>query len=336
MSRRPVAAILAWLALGAGAGCGGGNGHSDFGRPGSTLRVGYGFAPTASEIADQISLRDYARAHGVKVVRRAFPDSAAAVTGLRRGDVDVAPLNVGQAFKAINAGAAIVAIVAGKSMPEYVYVAVPPISAPAQLRGRKLGQQGPGSDAAGLQGRVLAEGGLTPGDVDIVTLAGSAARAAALASGRIEATPLGYDQYLRVARAIPGLRVLARQADFEPHRITNAWMVTPSFARKHRAALQTLVRDQLRSTTRLYTAAGRREWLDFAARGLLKDDPPSFRARVYDYYRTHGMFPRIDDPITPAAYRRMAGQMVRSGQIARAPAFEKFWDPSFWRHAGGG
>jgi ABC-type nitrate/sulfonate/bicarbonate transport system substrate-binding protein len=336
VSRRPAAALLACLALGGAAACGGEKDNASFGKPGSTLRVGYAFEPTAAELSDQISLRRYARAHDVKVVRRTLPDAAAAVTALRRGDVDVVPLNTGQVFKAVNAGAPVVAVVAGKSMSEHVYVAVRPISTLGQLRGRKVGSQGPGSDSEALHQLALRKAGLTDDDVKKVTLPNSAARVAALASGRLEATVLVYEEYLRAASRIPGLRVLARFVDLHPHRIANVWLVTRSFASKHREALQTLVRDHLRSTTRLYTAAGRQDWLAAAARGPLKDHAPSLRARVYEYYRAHGMFPRIDQPITPAAYRRLAGQMVSAGQVPRAPAFEKVWDPSYWQHAARG
>lgn len=332
---RAGAAAVAALALIALSGCGSKD-DSSFGQSGTTLRVGYTLRPGAADISGLMALKAYGRAHDIKVVTRDVASPAGAIASLRRGDIDTASINLPDVVKAVDGGAPLTAILASKMIPEYVFVTTPAITSAAQLKGKRIAIQGHGSDIEAFTKLVLGTAGLTPADASIMTIPMSEARVAALTSHRIDAAGLIYSQYLRVAHEIPGVHALSEMIRFQPHRMSQVWVVSPKFAKSHRAALQTMVDDMLRSTTAAYTPAGRGAWLAFGAHDILKQAPPATRAKIYDFYRVHGMFPRTDQPITAAQYKTMADQMVRSGQLERAAAFSAVWDPSFWQHAAAG
>jgi ABC-type nitrate/sulfonate/bicarbonate transport system substrate-binding protein len=329
-----VAAVLAavLLALGLSA-CGGGNARTL--APGSSLRVGYSFPFDSADLAGRIALDSYGQARRITITTQELGGAPNAVSALTHGQIDLASLNLPDAIRAIGQGARLQVILGSKMFPEYVYVATDGITRPAQLKGKRVGNQGPRSDIQAFTELLLGQAGLTLGDVHVSTVPNSTARAAALLRGRIDATGLRYHEYLRLIRKKPGIHVLSQMRYFEPMRMTQVWVVTDDFAKHNTRELQTMVTDMLASYTSTYTGPGRRVWLHTGAAGVFKGDPSQIPAQVYAYYHRFGMWPRTNQPITTASYATMLKELTSTGQVARPVAFRSVWNPTFWQRAAG-
>jgi ABC-type nitrate/sulfonate/bicarbonate transport system substrate-binding protein len=308
-----LAAVAALLALALGA-CGNQSGRTL--ARGSTLRVGYSFPFDSADLAGRLALQRYGQDQHIKVRSQQLVGAPATVSNLLHGGIDLASLRLSDAINAVGRGAKLRVILGSKMFPEYVFVARSGITGPAQLRGKRIAIQGPRSDVQAFAKLVLARAGLGLADAEVTTIPNSTARTAAFVRGRIDATGLRYHEYLRLLRKDPSIRVLARMRDFEPRRMTQAWVVTDSFARRNAKALQTMVTDMLTEYALMYTPAGRRLWLA-AGSDVVRGDPPQMAAAVYAYYHRYGMWPLPGRPITSALYAQMLGQLVSTGQVAK-------------------
>jgi ABC-type nitrate/sulfonate/bicarbonate transport system substrate-binding protein len=312
-------------------GCGGGSEQTL--ASGSTLRVGYSFPFDSADLAGRLAFDRYARARHINVKLQQLAGAPNAVSSLRRGDIDLASLNLPDAIKAIGQGAKLHVILGSKMFPEYVFVATPGTTTARQLKGKSIAIQGHGSDTEAFTKLLLKRAGLSLGDANITIIPNSTARVAALVSKRIDATALRYHEYLRVRQREPGIQALAEMQSFEPMRMTQVWVVTDQFARRNRRQLQTLVSDLLAGYAFVYGAQGRSAWIADGQRDVFRGDPPSIPAQVYAHYRALGMWPRTDRPITAADYQRQLNLLVSTGQVPRPSPFRTVWDPSFWERA---
>jgi ABC-type nitrate/sulfonate/bicarbonate transport system substrate-binding protein len=312
-------------------GCGGESGHRL--TSGSTLRVGYSFPFDSADLAGRLALERYARARHIKVKLQQLGGAPNALSSLRRGDIDLASLNIPDAIKAIGQGAKLHVILGSKMFPEYVFVAAPGIARAQQLKGKRIGIQGHGSDTEAFTKLLLNQAGLSPSAAQINTIPNSTARVAALVSKRIDATAVRYHEFLRIRSREPGIHALAQMQTFEPGRMTQVWVVTDEFARRNRRQLQTLVGDLLAGYAFVYGPQGRSAWIAEGQRDVFGGDPPSIPAQIYTHYRTVGMWPRRDRPITAADYQRQLNLLVSTGQVPRSSPFRTVWDPSFWERA---
>jgi ABC-type nitrate/sulfonate/bicarbonate transport system substrate-binding protein len=275
----------------------------------------------------------YGQARRIKIITQEVGGAPNTVSALTHGEIDLASLNLPDAIRAIEQGARLQVILGSKMFPEYVYVASDGITRPAQLKGKRLGNQGPRSDVQAFTQLLLGQAGLTLGDAHVITVPNSTARAAALLRGRIDATALRYHEYLRLSHKKPGIHVLSQMRYFEPMRMTQVWVVTDDFAKHNAHELQTMVSDMLASYTSTYTPAGRRIWLASGAARVFKGDPSQLPAQVYAYYHRFGMWPRTNQPITAASYATMLKELTSTGQVARPLPFTSVWNPTFWQHA---
>ena len=228
-------ALLAACALGAAvpAGCGGGGGGQ------RTLRVGYAFGFDIGDVADRVGFEGV---KGIDVRYREMNGGTNAISALVRGDIDMADLSLADLISAIGAGADVRAIMVASTVPEYLFVARPPFDALAKLRGARVGLFAKSSVITELTKVSLRPAGLGLGDVKSRPLADSTTRAAALASGRIDATLLEYVDYLRIAPKVAGLKVLNATRELVPVLSTPVFAVSGSYARSHRDLLRKTVR----------------------------------------------------------------------------------------------
>ena len=118
-------------------GCGGESGHRL--TSGSTLRVGYSFPFDSADLAGRLALERYARARHINVKLQKLAGAPNALSSLRRGDIDLASLNIPDAIKAIGQGAKLHVILGSKMFPEYVFVAAPGIARAQQLKAKNIG-----------------------------------------------------------------------------------------------------------------------------------------------------------------------------------------------------
>jgi ABC-type nitrate/sulfonate/bicarbonate transport system substrate-binding protein len=331
LRRIVLGAVVAVLALG---GCG--DDEKETPTSGSTLRVGYSLIPDSGDLAGRMALERYGRDHDVRVEFERLQGVPNTIASLRRGEVDIASLNLPDVIKAVGEGVKIKVILAAKMFPEYVFVAAPPTARPEQLKGKRIGIQGKGSDVEAFTKVILGRAGLGLGDVRLMTIPNSTARVAALTSDRIDATGLRYHEYLRLLNERPQTRTLAETRTYAPTRMTQTWVVTDRFARENAGRLRPLVREMLGVYASMYTPEGRSAYLAAGSREVFRGDPPSMPPRIYEFYRRHALWPRPDRPITPAEHQRQLDQMLSTGQVSKPVAFRDVWEPSFWQSAAGG
>lgn len=214
--RLAAAAALAALVVLGGAGCGGG------GNPGAGksrhLTVGYGYSFDAGDTADFIAFQRLQRDRGIDVTAKELGSPANAVVALQRGDIDVAYLRVLDIAKVVHEGANVRAILPANTVAEQLLVASKDVKGPSDLRGQRIGYSRPGSDSEALARFVLRRGGVSEAEAHFSTVPDSAARAAALASGRIDAGALEYVDFQRLSQQKPGFHVLGRLPDYAPDR----------------------------------------------------------------------------------------------------------------------
>ena len=154
---------------------------------------------------------------------------------------------------------------ADEMRPEWLLAARPEIERLGQLKGKRIATDPPGENTAALVDLSLERAGLEKDDVQLSTIGESTQRAAALASGRIDATPLEFADFERL-RGEGGLdlNVLSTLQDLSPVKPRTAFLVRRDFAAKHRPLLQELVNGLVDGYAFLYTPAGRGAWIEKA------------------------------------------------------------------------
>jgi ABC-type nitrate/sulfonate/bicarbonate transport system substrate-binding protein len=330
MRRILVAAVVAALAL---TGCG--DDGSDKLTSGSTLRVGWSLIPDSADLAGRMAFERYGREHDIKVKFERLQGVPNTIASLRREDVDIASINLPDVAKAVSEGVKLKVILGSKMFPEYFFVASPPTASPGDLKGKRIGIQGHGSDVEAFTKLILRGAGLGVNDARLMTIPSSQARVAAMVSNRIDATGVRYHEYLRILNKLPRTRTLGEMRTYAPTRITQVWVVTDKFARENRDRLRTLVREMLGLYASLYTPEGRTAFLAAGSGEVFRGDPPDMAPRTYEHYRRYGLWPRPDRPITAAEHQRQIDQMLSTGQIPKGVGFTDLWEPSFWQSASG-
>ena len=325
-ARLPVLALTAAAVVLAG--CGNGA-RARTSLPEPAVEVGYPFPFDGGDVADRLAFAGLRR-KGIAVRVRGFGGVANAVVALVRGDVQLASVPYSTAIRAVDEGAH-VRVVLGRNMAsDFVLVARPGIDSVAALRGRRVAFDARGLDGDTLVRVALARAGLPSADVKLSQLPDSAARAAALAAGRVDAAVLDEADYERL-RGL-GVVVLARLSALEPRSAASVWVVSQTWADKHPALVGRIVRGLLDGYGYVYTAAGRRAWIAAARRSVFRRDP-TLAPRIYDFYRSARFWPLRDRPVTRAEHRRAVRFWLAGHQLERYVPFARVWDASWWRNA---
>jgi ABC-type nitrate/sulfonate/bicarbonate transport system substrate-binding protein len=316
--------ILVSVAL---AGCGG-----DGGEP-QTVTAGYAFGADIGDTGDRIAFRHAAEAAGVKVNYRDMGGSENAVTGLARGDVALASIPYHLVVAAISQGAPIRMVLSANAAAEFVIAGQPDVKTMDDLAGKRIANSLPGGDTVVLA--ALDKAGMSPQDVNLVTLRDSPAKAAALLAGRVDAATLEYIDYERLRAKEPNLTLVSRQVDVFPPYPSTVWAVGSKWAEDNRALLQSLVDGMLTGYETLYTADGKTAWEEEAQK-IEEGTEPALLNKTFDYHREIDFWPRRDAIYSPAAHDRVVRAYLESGGLEKAESYDRVWDASFWREAAKG
>jgi ABC-type nitrate/sulfonate/bicarbonate transport system substrate-binding protein len=293
-----------------------------------TVRVGFFGTLDEALIGDQLAFEAMRRKNGVRSQFSTFVSPQAAVVAITRGDVDIGVVGLHSAVQAISQGAPIRALAVAKQANEWVFVSS--TANVADLHGKKVGYQTPGTETHAFAKVLLSRAGVR--DAQLIAVAGSPNRAAALVGGVLDAAWLNYVDFIRVVREKSGLRALASARSLVPFSALQAVVVSESYLRANRALLARVVPSLLDGYEDLYTSSGRSRWLA-RARGTVFEATPDDAARVYENYRRIGFWPRVGKPMTTAQWQSrvlfwLAGDIVES-----VPDQGRVWDLSFWRAA---
>lgn len=311
------------------AGCGGDGGELQ------TLNVGYAWGADVGDTGDHVALEALERDAGLNVRLRDMGGEAAAIVGLTRGDIQLAQLGYTDTLNAVTAGANVRALMGSNMAPEFLFVGRPGVEEPADLRGKRVAHEGPGTEGEVLLDHTLRKGGLTRSDVRIGVIGDSVARAAALGGNRIDAAMLEVPDYERLRARDPGYRILAKMTEIHPPVPQNLWIVDKEWADQHRDELERVVSGLFDGYASVYTKNGRSAWIEEARRNFLKDEDPALAEKLYAYYKNVRFWPTRDRMVDEAEHDRAVRQWLDAGQIEKGAPYEAVWYESLVDGAAG-
>lgn len=194
-SRSRLGALVA-AALFVASGCAGTTGPSAgaSGSPGANpgdKTIFFGTGTTQAEVyllPVLIRGREILAEQGISLEYAALSNDEVVSAAVASGRVDVALNSLTGTQRAIKAGLGMRWTLTNETQNTFVFVTSKDVTDLAQLQGKKIGLQDPTSLVTPLLPGYLAEADLTTDDVEVVYLAGSSARAAALTAGTLDAT----------------------------------------------------------------------------------------------------------------------------------------------------
>lgn len=290
------------------AACGGGGGGSSAGAEGNGesggsastegIGVAYASALDPNDVADQFGLKEA----GADV--ETLNEDSAVIAGLQRGSIEVGNVDYDAAVSAVAENLPIKIIYISQTTPEYQFVAAPDIKTLADLAGKKVGYQEPGSQTEIFAKNIVKQQAPEIYDeVDFLALAESSRRAQAIVAGQLDASPLETINLAQLEEQ-GEYHSLANWSDLSgaaKEALGTAWITTDEDYEKNKAKLQAFVEDLQKGYNRAY--ADEKAWLSLAEETLSEVETKLLPA-VYKVYVGENMYPRAGKPaITPAIFK---------------------------------
>ena len=164
----------------------------------TTMHVGYaGTAVAATPLYIGVKTGTFAK-YGLKVVPVHFRDGQTVTLALVSGSIDFVIGSPPALFFPAVEGADVIGVGSWNNGSPYGLASVTKIRAFKDLKGKTLATDGPGGRVHLLVNLLLAREGMSPADLQIRTIAGSAARLTALVSKNIDAAPVAPELGKRV------------------------------------------------------------------------------------------------------------------------------------------
>jgi ABC-type nitrate/sulfonate/bicarbonate transport system substrate-binding protein len=189
---------------------------------------------------------------GLDVEIKSFEGGVPALRGGISGGLDVVATSTDPLLAAIQQGAPVKAIGTYAPRLSVVMMAVPDIKTPQDLKGRKLGIQDVGGFSDTMSRLVLQQAGISPNDVQWITVATSA-RVTAMASGQTETGILHVDQYYTALQLNPNFVVLAKLWELVPDWWYSAFVATDDVRTQKHEALVRFMTGVIRAQRFMYT-----------------------------------------------------------------------------------
>lgn len=215
------------------------------------------------------------------------PSSAAVIQQLTAGSLDVT-MSTGlvDPIRAIEKGSPIAIVRFESQSPPYALVAKPGIKSLRDLKGKVISLGGPKDITRIYVERMLAPSGIKLGEFDMVFAGATAARAAALQSGAVDAAillpPMNFQAVAN------GFNELGLTADFTPELPFSGTVVSVPWANAHRAVLQRLLDAHAKAVAWFEDDRNRAEAaaMMVKASGLKAGEVE----KAYDFYRKGNFF----------------------------------------------
>jgi NitT/TauT family transport system substrate-binding protein len=262
------------------------------------IKVAYASALDPNDVADQFGLKEA----GADV--ETLNEDSAVVAGLQRGSIEVGNVDYDAAVQAVAEGLPIKIIYISQTTPEYQFVADPGIESVADLAGKKVGYQEPGSQTEIFAKNLVKEEAPEIYDeVEFIALAESSRRAQAMVAGQLDASPLETINLAQLEEE-GEYHSIGKWADLSgaaKEALGTAWITTDSNYEKEKAKLQAFVEDLQKGYNEAY--ADEKAWLGLAEETLSEIETKLLPA-VYKVYVGENMYPKSGKPaITPAIYK---------------------------------
>jgi ABC-type taurine transport system substrate-binding protein len=263
----------------------------------SGMRIAYASALDPNDVADQLGLD----AAGAKV--QTLNADSAVIAGLQRGSIDVGNVDVNQAVAARSRGLPIKIIYVAQTTPEYVFVARPEVGSLADLAGKNVGFQEPGSQTELFVKNIVKEKAPAIYDkVKFLALSESSRRAQAMVAKRLDASPLESINLAQLEKQ-GGYHQIATWADLSgdaSKAVGTAWITTDKKYASDKAQLTAFVKDLQKGYNQTY--ADKAAWIARAKKAV-PDVDASLLPAVYDIYVGRNMYPKSGTPaLTPETY----------------------------------
>ncbi|MBI2369345.1 MAG: ABC transporter substrate-binding protein, partial [Deltaproteobacteria bacterium] len=203
------------------------------------------------------------------------------------------------------------------------------IKEPKDLRGKKIGIQEVGAFVEVHSRNVMALGGLTPRDVQYVTVS-TAGRVQALLIGHVDTGILHVEQGIRALKRKPSLRVLANIWEVVPDWWYSGVMVHEKTLAEDRRAIVGAIRSMMRANRFIYQNR------DETVRIVVKHGgySPDEIGPTYDILTKGGIF-SVHDGMPRKMIEYTIEKLVENGRIPRdkRPTYEQVVDASVAREA---
>ncbi|HLI83037.1 MAG TPA: ABC transporter substrate-binding protein [Bryobacteraceae bacterium] len=177
----------------------------------------------------------------------------------------------------------------------FALIAAKQFTSVRQLKGKRLGVSQIGDAPYNYAVALLAKSGLTPRDIEWIPIGTDVnGRAAALVSGRVDATMITAPVYFRLEEQ--GYKSLANTSDYDDIYAPTVYLFKKSFVAANPKIPELLIEAHAEAIKRFYDDKA------FAVQAYLKynrNDDPAEVARVYDRYAQTNTFERV--PYVPAA-----------------------------------
>jgi ABC-type nitrate/sulfonate/bicarbonate transport system substrate-binding protein len=273
-------------------------GESGGSTPTEGIKVAYASALDPNDVADQFGLKEA----GADV--ETLNEDSAVVAGLQRGSIEVGNVDYDAAVEAVAEGLPIKIIYISQTTPEYQFVAGPGIESVADLAGKKVGYQEPGSQTEIFAENIVKEEAPEIYDeVEFIALAESSRRAQAMVAGQLDASPLETINLAQLEEQ-GEFHSIAKWSDLSGDAKTalgTAWVTTDANYEKEKAKLQAFVEDLQKGYNEAYV--NEEAWLGLAEETLSEVETKLLPA-VYKVYVGENMYPKSGKPaITPAIYK---------------------------------
>jgi ABC-type nitrate/sulfonate/bicarbonate transport system substrate-binding protein len=328
---RSAATIVAAVVLVACGGTTGGTAHVTGNQPnlsGKTIRVIYNGSPSLATV-----ILDHAegllRQWGADVQTN-YGGTAQVVFGAMLNDqADVLEFSPQGALSGIDNGLDLKAFALDGPRMDYAFISKPSIKTIAQLKGTKIGLL----DTVGLNGvqvsLVLAAGGLKSSDVTIIQTGGQGARVAALLSGRIDATMVGFANYLQLKSQ--GYNLLYSYTKEQPKLIDGVLWAKSTWLASHKTEAVAFNQALLESFRWFDDTKNKSAWVSEAST-LLTGSDPSVTTQMYDIYQQNGMYPP-NSILDLNALSFNQDEYVQFKSLTKSLPVSQWADPSFSQQA---
>jgi ABC-type nitrate/sulfonate/bicarbonate transport system substrate-binding protein len=248
-----------------------------------------------------------------KLVFGVHPAGIAMLVG---GDAVMTNYTLEQAMQAASKDGSLVAMGSGFRKGLFALMAAKNIASARDLKGKKVGVSQIGDAPYNYTVALLAKFGITPRDVEWVPLGTDVnGRAAALASGRVDATLLTSPAYFKLEEM--GFRTLANLTDFDDIYAPTVYLFKKSVIAANPKLPEMLIKAQAEAIKRYYDDE------PFAIKAYNPYDSQSAAdmQRQYDFYKKTNTYERVPY-ISAAAVRFVINQQADAQMAAQMKGFD--------------
>jgi ABC-type nitrate/sulfonate/bicarbonate transport system substrate-binding protein len=248
-----------------------------------------------------------------KLVFGVHPAGIALLVG---GNAVMTNYTLEQAMQAASKDGSLVAVGSGFRKGLFALMAAKNIASARDLKGKKVGVSQIGDAPYNYTVALLAKFGVTPRDVEWVPLGTDVnGRAAALSSGRVDATLLTSPAYFKLEET--GFRTLANLTDFDDIYAPTVYLFKKSVIAANPKLPEMLIKAQAEAIKRYYDDEA------FAIKAYSPYDPQSSAdmQRQYDFYKKTNTYERVPY-ISAAAVRFVINQQADAQMAAQMRGFD--------------